>query len=254
ITTFGANQVVFITFTVHEHIHCLYKLSDAVSMLDMLLSLANACTKQENTLAIKQGRYPILDLITGQQPMCNNSYISEGSNIVIIAGLNMSGKSTYLKQVVLCQIMAQIGSFVSTSAFLNRFDNFKTNSSTFIVEVKVVHFQCTDFLMHDKSLIIDALGRSTSAEWGVVICHSICKFLVSLRVGTLSNQHICELETLYPNVENQHMEVQHTCTGNTGTESVVYTFLLSHGSSYFLGGAELPDLPSVAILLIRKCD
>jgi DNA mismatch repair protein MSH4 len=41
--------------------------------------------------------------------MSNNSYISEGSNIVIIAGLNMSGKSTYLKQVVLCQIMAQIG-------------------------------------------------------------------------------------------------------------------------------------------------
>uniref|UniRef100_A0A8C8BY97 DNA mismatch repair proteins mutS family domain-containing protein n=1 Tax=Oncorhynchus tshawytscha TaxID=74940 RepID=A0A8C8BY97_ONCTS len=208
--------------TVHEHIHCLYKLSDAVSMLDMLLSLANACTISDYTLAIKQGRYPILDLITGQQPMCNNSYISEGSNIVIIAGLNMSGKSTYLKQVVLCQIMAQIGSRICPRLF---------------------------FLFHFVWVF-----PSTSAEWGVVICHSICKFLVSLRVGTLSNQHICELETLYPNVENQHMEVQHTYTGNTGTESVVYTFLLSHGSSYFLGGAELPDLPSVAILLIRKCD
>lgn len=42
---------------------------------------------------------------------------------------------------------------------------------------------------------------------------------------------LCELETLYPNVENQHMEVQHTRTGDTGTERVIYTFLLSRGSS-----------------------
>lgn len=62
-----------------------------------------------DTLAIKQGRHPILERIVGQQPVSNNSYISEGSNFVIITGPNMSGKSTYLKQVVLCQIMAQIG-------------------------------------------------------------------------------------------------------------------------------------------------
>lgn len=62
-----------------------------------------------DTLAIKQGRHPILERMAGQQPISNNSYISEGSNFVIITGPNMSGKSTYLKQVALCQIMAQIG-------------------------------------------------------------------------------------------------------------------------------------------------
>lgn len=62
-----------------------------------------------DTLAIKQGRHPILERIAGQQPVSNNSYISEGSNFVIITGPNMSGKSTYLKQVAMCQIMAQIG-------------------------------------------------------------------------------------------------------------------------------------------------
>lgn len=62
-----------------------------------------------DTLAIKQGRHPILERIAGQQPVSNNSYISEGSNFVIITGPNMSGKSTYLKQVALCQVMAQIG-------------------------------------------------------------------------------------------------------------------------------------------------
>lgn len=62
-----------------------------------------------DTLAIKQGRHPILERISGQQHISNNTYISEGSNFLIITGPNMSGKSTYLKQVALCQIMAQIG-------------------------------------------------------------------------------------------------------------------------------------------------
>ena len=62
-----------------------------------------------DTLAIKQGRHPILERISGQQPVSNNSYISDAANFVIVTGPNMSGKSTYLKQVALCQIMAQIG-------------------------------------------------------------------------------------------------------------------------------------------------
>lgn len=62
-----------------------------------------------DTLAIKHGRHPILERIAGQMPVANNCYIYEGCNFVIITGPNMSGKSTYLKQVALCQIMAQIG-------------------------------------------------------------------------------------------------------------------------------------------------
>ncbi|XP_071353932.1 mutS protein homolog 4 isoform X3 [Trachinotus anak] len=211
--------------TIHEHIHCLYKLSDAVSMLDMLLSLANACTISDyvrpeftDTLAIKQGRHPILERIAGQQPVSNNSYISEGSNFVIITGPNMSGKSTYLKQVALCQVMAQIGSFVPAEYASFRVadqiftrigvdDDFETNCSTFMLEMKEAF---TLFATH---------------------------FL-----------ELCQLESLYPNVENQHMEVQHTRSGDTGAESVVYTYLLNRGRSeerhYGLRAAEMTALPS----------
>lgn len=131
-----------------------------------------------DTLAIKQGRHPILERIAGQQPVSNNSYISEGSNFVIITGPNMSGKSTYLKQVALCQVMAQIGQrqtshitvlcidlalfFVSEAAcvippgsfvpaeyasvrvadqIFTRIgvdDDFETNCSTFMLEMKEV--------------------------------------------------------------------------------------------------------------------
>ncbi|KAM6960506.1 mutS protein homolog 4 [Aplochiton taeniatus] len=261
--------------TVHQHIHCLYKLSDAVSMLDMLLSLANACTISDyvrpeftDTLAIKQGRHPILERIAGQEPVSNNSYISQGSNFVIITGPNMSGKSTYLKQVALCQIMAQIGSFVPAEYASFRVadqiftrigvdDDFETNSSTFMVEMKEV-----SYIIHnvsDRSLIIiDELGRGTSAEEGVGICHSICEFLLSLRAFTLFATHfleLCQLETLYPNVENQHMEVQHTRSGgdptSSSTEAVVYTYLLSQGSSeersYGLRAAEMTAMPPAII-------
>ncbi len=72
-----------------------------------------------DTLAIKQGRHPILERISGQQPISNDIYISEGSNFVIITGPNMSGKSTYLKQVALCQIMAQIGTLKKQSCWTN---------------------------------------------------------------------------------------------------------------------------------------
>ncbi|KAJ8290497.1 hypothetical protein GJAV_G00013640 [Gymnothorax javanicus] len=259
--------------TVHEHVHCLYKLSDAVSMLDMLLSLANACTVSDyvrpeftDTLAIKQGRHPILERISGQQPVSNNSYISEGSNFVIVTGPNMSGKSTYLKQVALCQIMAQIGGKVAYGSFvpaefasfriadqiftrIGVDDDFETNSSTFMVEMKEI-----SYIVHnvsDRSLIIiDELGRGTSAEEGVGICHSVCEFLLNFRAFTLFATHfleLCQLETLYPNVENLHMEVQHTRSADTGAENVVYTYLLSRGCSeernYGLKAAEMTALP-----------
>uniref|UniRef100_A0AAV2JJK8 DNA mismatch repair proteins mutS family domain-containing protein n=1 Tax=Knipowitschia caucasica TaxID=637954 RepID=A0AAV2JJK8_KNICA len=257
--------------SVYEHIHCLYKLSDAVSMLDMLLSLANACTISDyvrpeftDTLAIKQSRHPILERISGQQPVSNNTYISEGSNFVIITGPNMSGKSTYLKQVALCQIMAQIGSFVPAEYASFRVadqiftrigvdDDFETSSSTFMMEMKEV-----SYIIHnvsDKSLIIiDELGRGTSAEEGIGICHSVCEFLLNLKAFTLFATHfleLCQLESMYPNVENQHMEIQHTRNAETGDENVVFTYLINRGRSeerhYGLKAAEMTALPSAIV-------
>ncbi|KAA0711441.1 MutS protein -like protein 4 [Triplophysa tibetana] len=252
---------------VYEHIHCLYKLSDAVSMLDMLLSLAHACTVSEyvrpeftDTLAIKQGRHPILERISGQPPISNNTYISEGSNFLIITGPNMSGKSTYLKQVALCQIMAQIGSFVPAEYASFRIadqiftrigvdDDFETSSSTFMVEMKEV-----SYIIHNASakslIIIDELGRGTSPEEGVGICHSVCEFLINLKAFTLFATHfleLCQLETVYPNVENQHMQVQHIHKDGRA-ESIVYTYLLSQGHSeernYGIRAAEMTAIPT----------
>ncbi|KAI1240358.1 MutS protein 4, partial [Lamprotornis superbus] len=91
-----------------EHIYCLCRLSHTVSVLDMLLSSAQACILSHdvhpeftNTLAIKQGWHPILEKIAMEKPVSNNKYLTEGHNFVIITGPNMSGKLTCLKQIVL---------------------------------------------------------------------------------------------------------------------------------------------------------
>uniref|UniRef100_A0A8B9WFP0 MutS protein homolog 4 n=1 Tax=Bos mutus grunniens TaxID=30521 RepID=A0A8B9WFP0_BOSMU len=214
---------------IYEHIHCLYKLSDTVSMLDMLLSFAHACTLSDyvrpeftDTLAIKQGWHPILERISVEKPVANNTYITEGSNFFIITGPNMSGKSTYLKQIALCQIMAQIGSYVPAeySSFriaeqiftrISTDDDIETNSSTFMKEMKEAF---TLFATH---------------------------FL-----------ELCQIDVLYPNVENMHFEVQHVKNTSRNKEAILYTYKLSKGlteeKNYGLKAAEVSSLPPSIVL------
>ncbi|XP_053549161.1 mutS protein homolog 4 [Bombina bombina] len=251
---------------IYEHIHCLYKLSDTVSMLDMLLAFAHACTLSDyvrpeftDTIAIKQGWHPILEKISLAKPVPNDTFITEGSNFVIITGPNMSGKSTYLKQIALCQIMAQIGSYVPAEYASFRIaeqiftrigmdDDFETNSSTFMKEMKEATYIIQN--ANNKSLIIiDELGRGTSTEEGIGICFAVCEYILGLKAFTLFATHfleLCHLGTIYPNVENNHFEVQHLKTKSGNRESLSYTYLLSKGptkeKNYGLKAAELSSL------------
>ncbi|XP_074687816.1 mutS protein homolog 4 isoform X3 [Strix aluco] len=213
---------------IYEHIHCLYKLSDIVSMLDMLLSFAHACTLSDY-------------------------------------GPNMSGKSTYLKQIALCQIMAQIGSYVPAEYCSFRIaeqiftrigmdDDIETNASTFMKEMKEITYIIQN--ANDKSLIIiDELGRGTSAEEGIGICYAACEYLLNLKAFTLFATHfleLCHIDALYPNVENHHFEVQHVRSSAGNKEKIAYTYTLSRGyteeKNYGLKAAEVSSLPSSVIL------
>ncbi|XP_043855264.1 mutS protein homolog 4 [Dromiciops gliroides] len=256
---------------IYEHIHCLYKLSDIVSMLDMLLSFAHACTLSDyvrpeftDTLAIKQGWHPILEKISMERPVANNTYITEGSNFIIVTGPNMSGKSTYLKQIALCQIMAQIGSFVPAeySSFriteqiftrISMDDDIETNSSTFMKEMKEIAY-----ILHnanDKSLILmDELGRGTNTEEGIGICYAVCEYLLSLKAFTLFATHfleLCRIDVFFPNAENVHFEVQHVRSSVRSRESITYTYKLSKGhteeKNYGIKAAEASSLPQSII-------
>lgn len=208
-------------------------LAEVLCLLDMIVNSfaytistkpVDRYTRPEFTdngpVAIDAGRHPILESIHNNF-VPNNLFLSEASNMVIVMGPNMSGKSTYLQQVCLIIILAQIGCYVparfaslrTVDRIFTRIgtgDNVEYNSSTFMTEMKE-----TAFLMQNvssKSLIVmDELGRATSSSDGFAIAWSCCEHLLSLKAYTVFSTHmegISEMATIYPNVKILHFEVE----------------------------------------------
>ncbi|KAH3873387.1 hypothetical protein DPMN_036622 [Dreissena polymorpha] len=176
----------------------------------------------------------------------------------------MSGKSTYLRQIALLQIMAQIGSFVpadyASFRVVNQIfsrigsdDDIETNSSTFTLEMKEMNY-IIQTASSRSLIIIDELGRGTSVEEGVGLCFSICEHLLNTKAFTFFVTHFPELTTLdslYPNVENYFFELQRMFSTEANCEKVVYTHTLAKGKTqekhYGIQLAEMSTLPQSVI-------
>uniref|UniRef100_A0A672UAI8 DNA mismatch repair proteins mutS family domain-containing protein n=1 Tax=Strigops habroptila TaxID=2489341 RepID=A0A672UAI8_STRHB len=161
----------------------------------------------------------------------------------------MSGKSTHLNQIALCQIMAQIGScvpaeycsfWIAEQIFtrIGMDDGRETNASTFMNEMKEITYTIQN--ANDKSLVIsEELGRGTSAEEGIGTCYAACEYLLNLKAFTLFATcflELCHIAALYPSVENHHFEVQHVRSSCTEEKN------------YGLKAAEVSSLPSSVIV------
>nr|GMD74960.1 DNA mismatch repair protein MSH4 [Ipomoea batatas] len=151
----------------------------------------------------------------------NNIFLSEASNVVIVMGPNMSGKSTYLQQVCLIVILAQIGCYIparyATLRVIDRIftrmgtiDCLESNSSTFMTEMKE-----TAFIMQNISkrslVVMDELGRATSSSDGFAMAWSCCEHLLALKAYTIFATHmenLSELAIIYPNVKILHFYVE----------------------------------------------
>ncbi|GAV72825.1 MutS_V domain-containing protein/MutS_IV domain-containing protein/MutS_III domain-containing protein, partial [Cephalotus follicularis] len=260
---------------IREDISELTLLAEVLILLDMIVnSFAHTIstkpvdryTRPEFTdygpLAIDAGRHPILESIHNDF-VPNNIFISEASNLVIVLGPNMSGKSTYLQQVCLIVILAQIGCYVparfSTIRVVDRIftrmgavDNLESNSSTFMTEMKE-----TAFIMQNVSkrslIIMDELGRATSSSDGFAIAWSCCEHLLSLKAYTIFATHmenLSELATIYPNVKILHFDV------DIRNNHLDFKFQLKDGTrhvpNYGLLLAEAAGLPSSVIETARS--
>jgi DNA mismatch repair protein MutS len=176
----------------------------ALAQLDVLCSLATVAERQrycrpqltrEPGLAIRDGRHPVVELMAGRGGFVPNECVldPETQQLLVITGPNMAGKSTYLRQVALIVLMAQMGSFVPASAatvgIVDRLftrvgasDNLAGGESTFMVEMK----ETAHILSHltDRSLIIlDEIGRGTSTFDGISIAWAVAEHLHDSAVG-----------------------------------------------------------------------
>ena len=255
-----------------SHSTLIKKLTRTIGELDFFLSLANIAFKREwvrpewikeDIIEIIDGRHPVIEhyLSAGEQFTPNDLYLDAKENVIgILTGPNMAGKSTYIRQIALIQLMAQIGSFVPAKkarlgvrdSILTRMgsgDNLTRGESTFFVEmlqVARILNKCTS-----RSLVVmDEVGRGTSTYDGLAIAWSVIEHLNNpkhARPFTLFATHYHELTELGKNhgILNLTMEV-HEVKGK-----VIFLHRVKPGiadRSYGIHVAHLAGLPQSLIV------
>lgn len=212
-----------------SHTGALYKASEAVALVDMLWSFAHVSimrryTRPEftGTLAIKSGKHPILETV--QSPgtlVANDVYCDDASRFQVIQGPNMSGKSTYLRQIGLLTVMAMCGCFVPAEyasfsvhdALLTRLsndDDLEKCLSTFASEM-ATSAMILGLATPRTLVLVDELGRGTSPREGVGISHAIAEGLIMTKAFVFFATHFNELATTLtrqPTVVYLHLLVQ----------------------------------------------
>ncbi|MFV4929437.1 DNA mismatch repair protein MutS [Lactobacillus delbrueckii] len=214
---------------VKSHIPALQELGRQLAALDVFVAFAqdaeekNYCRpsfSSKNEIAVKNGRHPVVEaVLPAGSYIPNDLVMDEDTSIYLITGPNMSGKSTYMRQLALIAIMAQIGSFVpADSAKLPVFDQVFTRigaaddlysgKSTFMVEMS----EANEALQHASSrslVLFDEIGRGTATYDGMALAGAIIKYLHD-KVGakTLFATHyheLTELDETLPHLKNIHV-------------------------------------------------
>ncbi len=244
----------------------LLRTARAIGRLDVVAGLAEVAIQRRYTrpvltddvgLEIHDGRHPVVEFyLRDGRFVPNDSIFEEGERVRIITGPNMSGKSTYLRQVALIVLMAQMGSFVPAASCrigladriftrIGAQDEIHAGQSTFMVEmVETAH------LLHNATerslLILDEIGRGTSTYDGLSIAWAVVEHIHTvprLRARTLFATHFHELTGLadrLPGVRNYNIAVS-----EEGGEVVFLHTIVPGGAdrSYGIHVAELAGLP-----------
>ncbi len=214
---------------ISEYAKDLIEVGDILAEIDVLSNFGFISREYEyvkpqvsngNKLVIKDGRHLVVERIV-RNFIPNNVEFSEKSTIHLLTGPNMSGKSTYIRQVALIVLIAQIGCFVPASTMewsivdrvftrVGASDNLSRGESTFMVEMN----ETANILNNatDKSLIIlDEVGRGTSTYDGVAIAWSVVEFIArNLKAKTLFATHyheLTELEGSFEFIKNYNVAV-----------------------------------------------
>ena len=203
-----------------QNIKRLQQTAEAIATLDVLASFAEVAEKlnyckpsvnKSGIIDIKEGRHPVIEKMLGAgQFVPNDTYMDKNENrLSIITGPNMAGKSTYMRQVALITLMAQVGSFVPASSAtigvvdkiftrVGASDDLSMGQSTFMVEMMEVATILKE-ATENSLVILDEIGRGTSTYDGLSIAWAVAEYIADIsRCGakTLFATHYHEMTTL----------------------------------------------------------
>jgi DNA mismatch repair protein MutS len=247
----------------------------AVALVDMLLSLAEVAAHagytrplldQQGGIEISGGRHPVVEhTLEGDVFIPNDTYLAaiddeDGARIVLLTGPNMAGKSTYLRQVALIVLLAQIGSFVPARSarigLVDRIftrvgaeDDIASGKSTFMVEMEE-----TATILHHATrhslIILDEIGRGTSTYDGLAIARAVVEYLHNtVGARTLFATHYHELAAMADELPHLRVSTMAIRSDGSGDEIVFLHRVVpgSLGRSYGVHVARLAGMPSAII-------
>ncbi len=252
---------------VAENSHRLQKVAALLSRLDVYYSLATVAAKNDyvrpevdtsDEVYIKDGRHPVVEqFVKDTYFVPNDAQLDTRNNrLMLITGPNMAGKSTYMRQVAIIVLMAQIGSFVPAQdarigivdklfTRVGASDDLASGQSTFMLEMNEVAY----ILKHAtrKSLIVyDEVGRGTSTFDGMSMARAIIEYTAGRRIGakTLFATHYHELTVMEGNVEGV---VNYNIAAKKRGDSITFLRKIVRGStddSYGIEVAKLAGVPN----------
>ncbi len=244
----------------------LQTLAEIIATVDALVSLSKVASKYNYTrptfntnrsVNIIEGRHPIVESMIKENYVCND-VILNSYNEVIITGPNMSGKSTYMRQLALIAVMAQIGSFVPAKVCdimifdqiftrIGAEDNLTSGQSTFMVEMLEANYAISH-ATKDSLILFDELGRGTATFDGMALAQAIIEY-VNQKIGCamLFSTHYHELCDLVNNLK--HLKNVHVEARDVGGKITFLHKVLEGASdkSYGINVASLAGLPRSVI-------
>lgn len=253
---------------IKKELHLIQDVSKIIARVDVYQSLAMLASENsyvrpvfndQKIMDIKEGRHGVIEKVMGHgKYVPNDVSIDENSPVVLITGPNMGGKSTYMRQVALIVIMAQIGSFVPAKyANLTIFDQIFTRigasddlisgQSTFMVEMLEAN-NALRFASEKSLILFDEIGRGTATFDGMAIAQAMIEYIASeIHCMTLFSTHYHELTFL----EDKGLGIQNVhASARVDNDHLVFEYLIKKGrsnKSYGVNVAKLAKLPDEVI-------
>ena len=216
---------------IKKEVPLMQKTASGIGVIDALTSLSVVSEEQKfvrpvfnnkHVIDIKDGFHPVINALNEKNYVKNGCMMDENTTTLLITGPNMSGKSTYMRQLAIIIILAQIGSFVPASfANLPLFDAVYTRigasddlvsgESTFMVEMKEANNAISN-ATEDSLILFDELGRGTATFDGMSLAAAILKYATKhIKCKTLFSTHYHELTSLeetIPSIRNIHVSAE----------------------------------------------